>query len=189
MDVRTIYILIVGVVLGVALGPPGLGRFAPQWREAIFGGSEARQAIREFDEQTGRQLERLLETGVTPAAVEEFRRRRQAQRRSREASFSADRLERFQRQSGRAQAVVVALLALALLEALTGPGRRWTTFRSALLALWLSLVLAEPSLLAEVPWLFAASLVALAAAFGLIGARRDKPGEAERSSDPGPPAP
>lgn len=65
---------IAGAVLaGLLVGPAVLGRAAPDWHGALFGGSAPAQVeLREYQTERAAARERLVDTGVTDVAVEAF---------------------------------------------------------------------------------------------------------------------
>jgi hypothetical protein len=181
-DVGGLYLLIAGIVLGVLLGPALLGRVAPSVYQDVFvGGGEFTQQIAEEQAKTDKQLEALTDIGVTEAAIPEQAlaggqhlillqaRRDQAQR---------DRLSEL---TGWTSALMLAVIAVMMIESLVSPdvsaGKamrvppalgRLVTARYALAALWITVVLAQPALLKQLPILFVGSLVVVALAAALV---------------------
>ncbi len=91
-DHRDIYVLIVGLVLGLLAGPWVLGRVMPDvYQRAFVGAVEQRQAYQDhqrdidealdaFDAETARLIDSLEQTDVTDIAIEEKRSEREVAR-------------------------------------------------------------------------------------------------------------
>ena len=171
---RDLWLLVVGLLLGILAGPAVFGRWAPDQYEHFFANDlkaqriEAMADLREISKLNAVQSNRqevaraLAETGVTPEAIDEAAdavnadiaklqqpiiddlRQRQV---NLEAGASAN--------LGRLLTLVLLLLGAALLETLWAPEaitirRRLITVRFALLALLLAYVAAQPAWLIEV---------------------------------------
>lgn len=182
-DARHLYLLGVGLLLGILLGPAVLGRVAPETYAAWFtGAGEAASEVRVFNEDTADGLERLLATGVSGIAIEEYIAEREAERQMLPA-FGRAVIEEKQHEAawaGRLVALVLTIIVVMGVEAWAGPtprkGRavvspmlgRLVTIRYALVALWLMLALASPAALLNAPWGFAAALLLVALIVGLV---------------------
>ncbi len=166
-DHRDLYLLIVGIVLGILLGPAVLGRVSNGlYQKLMVAGAAQQQALDQFDSDTVTKLKNLASTGVTPVAVDELARKRKAERKPLEQALQGAQFT----QEARNAAVLLAILALMVFEAMLDPASirglaRWrgqlATARYALMALWLALLLADPTALEHVNILFVVLLVAL----------------------------
>ena len=184
-DQRDIYLLAVGLIVGVLLGPLLLGQVAPRLYEAWFvGGAEIRAEIEQRQHEHDEAMQLLQATGVTDVAVSEAQAQFDRELAPRRAQLQQAVDDHRRWLAGRLNALVIAVLALMVLEAVVSPrpqggGKaiinpalaRLITGRYALLALWLAVVVAQPRVLLEVAWVFVLLLlaVALAAAFVPLG--------------------
>lgn len=182
-DARHLYLLGVGLLLGILLGPAVLGRVAPETYAAWFtGAGEAAAEIRAFNEDTAEGLERLIATGVSDIAIDEYIAERDAERQFLPA-FGRAVIEQNQHEkawAGRLLALVLTVVVVMGLEAWVGPtprdGRavvppalgRLVTIRYALIALWLMLALASPAALLGAPWVFFAMVLLVVMVVGLV---------------------
>ncbi len=181
-DVGGVYLLVAGIILGVLLGPALLGRVAPSIYQDVFvGGTDFTQQINEAQAESDRQLEALTDIGVTEAAIPE-----QALLGDQSLIYLKAQREQAQRQrlgelTGWTSALMLAVIAVMLIESLVSPdvsaGKtmkvpsalgRLVTARYALAALWVAIVLAQPALLKQLPILFVALLVVVALAAALV---------------------
>jgi hypothetical protein len=176
---RDVYVLCAGLILGILLGPAVLGRAAPQGYAELFGAGEPFAALQDHHVETGALLTALQATGVSDSALVERRHARadEAETMQRVVASVMDRQAML-----RLAAVGVALFVVMLLEALTTPTpsqeddtvvlppriARLLTVRYALLAVGVALLLARPTLLHDLPWGFAAALLAVALLAGLV---------------------
>ena len=173
--------LIAGIVLGVVLGPAVLGRISPPAYTALFGGRAHAQNIATREEQMRRQLKSLVETGAT---VEAQTNHQEALNLLRKAL----KQKQDHRAAGLATALVLALIATMVIECLVSPQLRaagsavvspaigrLSTIRYALVALWITVVLARPTMLQQVPLLFAALVILVALSVGLVPLGPRKP--------------
>lgn len=174
--------MVAGIILGVLLGPALLGRVAPSIYQDVFvGGTDFTQQINEAQAESDRQLEALTDIGVTEAAIPE-----QALLGDQSLIYLKAQREQAQRQrlgelTGWTSALMLAVIAVMLIESLVSPdvsaGKtmkvpsalgRLVTARYALAALWVAIVLAQPALLKQLPILFVALLVVVALAAALV---------------------
>ena len=197
-DARHLYLIGVGLLLGILLGPAVLGRVAPDTYAAWFtGAGEAAAEVRAFDADTAEGLQRLAATGVTDIAIEEYLAERAAELQASPAFARATIEAKLHEQAwaGRLLALVLAVVVVMVLEAWVGPtprnGRasvspalgRLVTIRYALIALWLMLALASPGTLLDTPWVFVATLLVIAMVVGLVPLGKNQ-SQAEDATDP-----
>ena len=205
-DHRHLYLLTAGILLGVLLGPAVLGQVRPQWHDRLFVGSQKADAelrgvdtqIKAYEDETRALIQKVVAVfGERDSSAEAeitslVERRRPglealyAQRLSAEAKLQLNRTQHDAYLQGLLLAIVMAVVAVMLIEAWTSPTpaangtdvpprvARLLTARYALTALGLALLLAQPDPLRQLPWLFTAALlaVAMAAAFVPLGKRR-----------------
>jgi hypothetical protein len=161
-----------------------LGALAPRAYGTLFGAGEVAVRLATLDDETARQLEQLRATDASDAAISEYTADREMQSLPLRLTI---RQIRDQRAAGMATAVVLALVASMIVESLVGPEPRkqgavvvspavgrLVTVRYALVAIWIALVIARPTLLEPVPALLTILLVLVALAVGLVplGPRR-----------------
>lgn len=173
-DYRDLYLIVIGLALGVLLGPGVLGRVSPEWYDRFFVGDAslqtAQQAVEEFNkksEETAALRSRLRETGVTVDALTEFEKRNQpmleALRQGVDGAFK-DRERRQERLRGAATGLVLAIAGLMVLEVLAGESeraRRIAWGRYAVMGLWVTVITAQPALLRSVSVGLAAGVVVM----------------------------
>ncbi len=187
-DLGGLYLLVAGLLLGVLLGPAVLGRAAPSLYQQVFvGGGEVLQQIQDEQEKTRQQIEALEGSDVTEVAITEQLAGREQQLVLLKAQYEKARGERLGELTGWTSALMLAVIAIMLIESLLSPdvseGKtlqvptalgRLITARYALAALWITIAMAQPALLKQLPILFLALLVivALAAALVPLGKKR-----------------
>lgn len=162
-----IYIIAAGVLLGVILGPAVLGRFAPEQYDRLFVGAIAAAQRRDavIDKMTiaNKIVQDMKDVKVTDVAITEKQAELQKDIDAELAAANAEAAEFRSRVTGRATALILAVLAIMVIEATTPAGSflagRLTTVRYALLALWVALLIAQPGMLTNLPVGFAAALV------------------------------
>lgn len=173
-DYRSLFLLVIGLATGLVLGPCCLGWFAPSFYQRHFVGAVEIQAeLETYDEQIRERRARLVGTGATDVALEQFEREEQnAPRRALlEARVQLARREHADRFVGWAATIVIAMAVMMAGEAVTqrvGMQKNLATARYALLAVWLTIVLAVPSLLHGVQIVFGVLLVAVALLAALV---------------------
>lgn len=234
-EIKHVYLLAAGIVLGVLLGPAVMGSVFPKpYEQWLGGGGDNAQLQQAYDEanlltqqpQTyllppeieadiaryealaydalEKRLDVLRSTGVSGEALTEERansesaileHRDQVTQRAFEArrmqllltiaglerEMTSDRHARLLRLIGVQMALVLALVAFAIAEALLAPpvggdGRRvasprlahLVTIRYALLAGWLTLTIAQPAALKQVNPVFAGVLVVVVLVVGFV---------------------
>ncbi|MFA9479461.1 hypothetical protein ACERK3_14325 [Phycisphaerales bacterium AB-hyl4] len=186
-DHRDLYLLVAGLLLGVLLGPAVLGQVAPGVYDRVFVGvGPATAELREAEAEHAAALRQLQETGVSDAAMAERAMGFEQQRMLLQAQAEQERLAHLGRLTGRMLALVFAVVGVMVIESLVSPqpegGKRQVvptalsrlvTIRYALAALWLAVVVAQPTLLGQVPVVFAGAVivVALVVAFVPLGGR------------------
>lgn len=176
-----LYLVAAGIVAGLLLSPAVLGRALPETHADWFGGTttqELEAALLAHDAETAAGIERIKDTGVTKDYVEEYLAERRAKKAEilRQPTDSA-----VLRVAPMSTAIVLALAAVMLLEALVAPQPgggnrtvvsaavgRLVTVRFALLAAWIALTLAQPATLYSFPVLFGGLLILVALVAGLI---------------------
>ena len=181
-DVGGVYLLIAGILLGVLLGPAVFGRLAPNaYRDAFVGGADLVKQLEAEQTKTDQQLRNLEQTGVTDTAIKEQLAQREQKAVVLQAQLQQAQQQRLNALTGWAGAIMLAMLAVMLLESLLAPNTpaagtvqihpalgRLITARYALAALWIALVLAQPALIKQLPILFTALLVVVAIGAALM---------------------
>ena len=190
-------LLITGILAGLILGPNVLGQFLPGIYDKVFLGSLDAQVQSDIFEQDTEQQRtqlnaRLKATGVTEDAIAEAIAELVAQRETQAAAHRdaiiVARAQRLDFLRDRLTTLVLATLAIMILETVLAPGgvgsaranrtlSRLATIRFAFMAVWIALIMAQPALLRSVPIVFAALLVAvgLAAAFVPLSKGTNRP--------------
>ncbi len=196
--------IVAGVLLGLILSPAVLGNLAPSTYNRLFvGGENVRQQIMSYQQTQQQDIQKKIKdiqsSDASKAAIAELRQRLLAG--SGDAAklkfqLATARAEHFAMLIGRMNALVMALLAIMVLEVVVSPeakaGRavivpravnRLITIRYALLALWIALGIARPALLARTPFIFVVLLigVALLVAFIPLGGRGPQSASAAHS--------
>ncbi len=181
-DLGGLYLLVAGIVLGVLLGPAVLGRLAPSvYEDAFVGGADIARQLAEDRAQTLQQLDALEAIGVTDAAIPEQALQAQQQEVVLLAQLQQAQHEHLASLTGWTTALMLAVIAVMMLESLFSPETqnagafevspalgRLVTARYALCALWIAIMLAQPKLLAQLPIVFAGLLIAVALAVALV---------------------
>ncbi len=142
------FLLLVGVAVGVVLGPCGWGRYVQQTvMDRSSQGQVAQKALDVFDQQHALQRQRLADTGVTQAALVEFEQNHRSRRQALELRAWAGRHQDLQRMVGQSVAMVAAVLFIMAMEiVVASPARgRLTTARYAIMAVWITVVLMGPA--------------------------------------------
>ncbi len=146
---------------------------------SLFGGSELVSELRTFDEQTRLQQQAFLANGLGEGAIQQYLKRREI-----EFQWMQLRLERERdrRAAGISMAVILALIIAMVLESLYSPKLdqdatvaeispvigRLVTVRYALMAMWIAVVLARPSLIHTASVTFGVLLIGFTFVFGLL---------------------
>ena len=164
-------LLLIGAIAGVTLGPMGLARVVPEaYQRAFVGGGQPQQELDTFDRDVLERRQRLEKTGVTSPALVEFNERHQTDRNLIEVRVLLERRQHLERLIGWAVGLVLAVVVVMGIESLlTGPSvHRLAISRHALIAVWLTLMLAQPKLIESVPIVFTGLLVLVALAVSLV---------------------
>jgi len=181
-DYRSVFLLCIGIVMGLAVGPGGLGGLAPSFYQRYFvGAAQAQAELETYDELIRERRARLVSTGVTEVALERFDHEEQnnPRRALLDARVQIARRDHADRFVGWTTTIVIIIAVMMAGEALAkgvGIQRKLATARYALLAVWLAIVLTVPSLLHGVQVVFGGLLIAVAllAAWVPLRARRAK---------------
>lgn len=161
-------VLVSGVLLGVALGPWVLGRIQPDTYARLFPDrAAAQQALIEFEAGALHLRTSLESTGATPVAVQEFDAQQQPLRLSLHQQLTNAR-----RAGYRLHALMLALLGVMAVEFALGAHPGLATARAALAALWLALLLAQPTMLRDISLPLAGLALVIALAAALVPLRR-----------------
>lgn len=181
-------LLLIGLCAGVLLGPAVLGKCCPKTYEHWFvGGWEAQNSLVELEEQIAQRRKRLAEIGATAAALEEIDSETQHQRAELIKKRDQAQQEHLRSWANRGNALVVTIAMVMLLEAIAGmtraeggaaKARKLATARYALMAVWIALVVALPSVLLGVSWVFVALLLAFSTLIAVMPLSRFAKGEA-----------
>jgi hypothetical protein len=181
---RDLYLLAVGIFVGVLLGPAVLGRLAPRAYQDMFIGRSAADKKLELLESTYEEDLRKIQEGLrgaTEVALTEALAKRETEHRQArlplQAQVELDRKAHAQRVAGWMTALIVAVAAFMVIEVVIEPAGsavraswrgRVASVRYALIATWAALLLAQPALLLQVPVLFLLLVIAVAVAASAI---------------------
>ena len=178
-----LYVLIVGILAGVLLGPGVLGQIWPGGYDRLWVGSgPGRQELVTYDRNQRELLTRLEQSGVTAEAVIEKRAAIETGRIPLEAKVLVAQKNHRAWLQGRAAALVLAVLVIMVIEAMLSTmsatiwqkmRHRLVTLRYALMAVWITLLLAEPAAITEGSMI---TFVALLVSFSLLIAYVPLPG-------------
>lgn len=185
---RDLYLLAAGLLMGVLLSGAVLGRVSPSLYDRLFVGSGgAAAALQTLQAQHQQDMQRLRDTGVTSAAILEQQTAFDRDVLPLRVEAERSRQQHAQRLAGAMTALLLAMLAVMLLEPLVAPVlgtnepaaayarlQRLVTIRYALAGLWLTLAVAQPTLLGSVSPLFVALLVLAALGMAWVPLRRAK---------------
>ena len=180
-DLRDLYLIIAGIVVGILLSGAVLGNIAPNLHQRLFvGGMQVQKNLEELREDKREQIEALKETDVSPVAVKEKLAAFDARDSQLLRQLKQDRQAHQRWLMDRMTALVLAILAVMVLEAVVSPPlqrgavsvpsavSRLVTVRYALIAVWVAMAVAQPAILRGVPMLFTALVIAIALAVAFI---------------------
>jgi len=183
------YLLIAGLVIGLAMCPWIMGRMMPDdsFQKWYFGGGEEYDALKTFildqavavKKEKDDVKEKLEATGVTPAAIDEaFGRiedRAKADRLPHTQALSAARDRHTAWLVGLVSALVMAAALIMFIEPVFEPKgaaaairKRLVIGRYVLIAAWIAVTLAQPGYLAGLSPVFVILLVAVALLAALL---------------------
>ncbi len=173
---RDLYILTLAVVAGLLLGPFMLGRLHQPTYNRLFVGVDPVKQI-ELEAATAEYVDkrqRLQATGVTPDALIELDDNHAATVEPLVAAMARDMQKHTYGLWQLLGALVVAVLAIMVIEAVVSAHRRagLVTARYAILSVWVTIALAQPTMLAELPLLFTLLLIGVAVAAALVPLHR-----------------
>ncbi len=177
-DHRDLYLIVIGILAGILIGPYVLGALKPElYRRVFVGGVDESKRLEEQEAA----VQRMLQTGMAGAsdvAMEEKLADLNKTKAPLLAQYQEALRQRESRLANIGVSLVLAVVALMVIETLIDPMRpdfrsRLSTARYAVLAAWLALLFARPELLKSLPLLFLGGVivVALAAAFVPMGKR------------------
>ena len=171
---RNLWFLILGVAGGLFLGPLGLGQIAPEVYQRIFTGQGSLQQqkdLDQFDQEMTQRMQQLEATGVTHTALEEYTQQQMSKRHQLEAKVLLIQQQQVGRLHGMTSALILALIVVMAVETLLPHRsyvRRLATARYVVIAIWITLVLAEPKMLDNVHIVFATLLALVALGVALV---------------------
>lgn len=158
------YVLILGLVAGLLLGPLVLGNVMPQRYALLFPSPKVILAKRTAIEQTRKTLEM---TDVSLTALAEYDQQRQAEW----AALNAQLLTVQKRQATMNTLILASLCGLLVMNMTARQSRLFTRLHFAvhlLLAGWLALLMAQPYLLAHMTGLLMLGALLMVLFVGLI---------------------
>lgn len=150
-----------------------LGRHAPEWHNRLFVGDQsAREQLATFDKQFHQKRHRVAESGATETALNEFDRQHEPKRQLLELKVQLARANHARRLFSQAFAGILAVAVVLVVERSvkrTHYYKRLKTARHALMAVWMTVMIAGP-LTQELPVVFTALLILIVLAAPLIPA-------------------
>jgi cation transport ATPase len=162
-----LYVIILGVFLGIVLGPAVLGRFSPDsYDKFIVQRAGQPQSLAEFEDETLKQQTLLQATQATPVAVSEYLASRQAQRARIMNDDQTEQIRAQLRGLSRSVALIMTILVIMVLESVIDPvwrlaRARLQAARYLLISFWLALTLAQPVFLVGFPLAFFFAMILL----------------------------
>ena len=172
---RDLYVLAIGLVLGILLGPAVLGKYAPATYEHYFGDvADAKVQWAKYDLSQEQVLQRLAEAQATSVALDEFKAAHAPQRLP-----LIEHYHQARHNQGRLIATLLGVVIIMVLETLPDPRAIRTrshlaTARYALMAVTLALVLAQPQLLVGISVVYLVLLLAAALTLALVPLARQR---------------
>lgn len=174
--------LVVGLIVGVLLSRAVLGNLAPDLYQQMFYGVSA-QDVEDADaahQQLRGEVLKLLETDVPTQAIEEHLAQVRQNEMNPMLAVPRAAEQRSVQMASLISAVLLAVVVVMFLETLVGPSdekqrqvisptvAKLKTVRFALMAVGLALLVAHPTLLGQLPWLFFVLLVVVALVLGFV---------------------
>ncbi|MDP6153237.1 MAG: hypothetical protein QF785_07665 [Phycisphaeraceae bacterium] len=183
---RDLYVLMAGVVIGVVAGPVHV-RVAPgSYDRLLRGGGVERSELKRIDGELDAWRKRIEATGATDSALDP-REFHDMQRRD-ELAKALSTAERGQRRQldALSLAILLVLVLVMMLETLLRPEQqhareRFTAIRYALVAAWIALTLARPSMLRDLNVAFLTLLVVVTALAAWVPLKLKSGGRGESS--------
>ena len=182
---RDLYVLIVGLVLGLLLSPASLGRFAPNvYNKMFIGNLNERKVLEEFnvgfkkfqgEQPINAEGQVLLQGDAQNKMIQMFREKELL-----EAALIGATSKHTLYMLGLMFSLIVALLVVFVIETQVSPviarGRaeipstlaKLTRVRYVLMAGWLVLVIARPDMIMRVPIVFTIVLLVCVLVIGLV---------------------
>ncbi len=168
----SVWMVAVGAVVGVFLGPSVLGWVAPgvyEW--CFYGGIEAVEVLEVFERKVDQEVQRLEATGVTAAAVAEVEARNEPQRRLLQTEVALARQARQLQWGGRSAGLAMAVVVVMVIELFVKNSNvlaRLVRGRFALAGVWVALLVSRPGGVGAVPLVFVGLLVAVVLVGGWV---------------------
>ena len=170
-DYRDLYLLMIGLIGGILLGPFVLGRISPAVYDRMSGIGPAKVGILDsLRQQMNNHQSQLAQTDVSEVAKAEQMVLDLAHQHQNRKSFMAAHLSLLR---ARAMALMFAMIVIMVLETFVSPRNRLlrgrlASTRYALCAIWIAIVLAQPQLLAAIPFIFVMLLVVVGITAALV---------------------
>lgn len=196
-DHRDLYVLIAGVVLGVLFSGAVLGNLAPNVYRQIFEGvgQEQVEEAQEAHAELQSEVMRLIQSNVS---AEEIPRHLEQARLDDENPINIIRSSVEQRTAqfaGVLAALVLGVVLVMAIETQVTPlpqnsrqeikpiVGRLKNIRYALIAVALTIILAHPTLMKSIPWLFLIIMLAVGLALGLVPLKSSKSVQTDNMPD------
>ena len=162
---RDLYLIVIGVVAGIGLGPYVLGRVSSETYDRLFVvGATGLEELRQLDAQKLDQQSRFPQ-GATAVAITEWLQNEAMRQQNRRRDLLTDHLARLRGMMAALVLAMVAIMALETFAASAAPAAlasRLAATRYALVAVWIAIVLAQPRLLHVASGTFVLLLVVVA---------------------------
>lgn len=171
-DHREIYILAIGVLAGILLGPQVFGRLAPDAYQQWF------RSVEQVQDELATYRRELTES-ATDLSLEEFRERHEDR-----LTQLRDQLQQAYRVRARLTYVVLMLVGVCVAEVIVAGrndvARRLARLRYILLAIGAAIVLSQPYILMSTPLVFVGIIALVCIVAFFIG---NKPNAAEPTTE------
>lgn len=196
-DHRDLYVLIAGVVLGVLLSGAVLGNLAPDVYRQIFEGISEQQ-IEEAQQGHVELQEKLMRLRLTDVSAVEIERVLNEARLDDDNPINIIRHSVEQRTAqfaGVLGALVLGVVLVMAIETQVTPlprdrrqeikpiVGRLKNIRYALIAVALTIILAHPTLIKSIPWMFLIIMLVVGLVVGLIPLKSSKPVQTDNMPD------